>query len=58
MIEIISNKDHLTEIGFLKILSYYSNINRGISKKVLSHYPNILTADKPIVKLPCKLHPQ
>lgn len=58
VIEIISNKDHLTEIGFLKILSYYANINRGVSKKVLSHYPDILPADKPIVNLPSNLNPQ
>lgn len=58
VIEIISNKDHLTEIGFLKILSYYANINRGVSKKVWSHYPDILPADKPIVNLPSNLNPQ
>lgn len=58
VIEIISKKDHLTEIGFLKILSYYANINRGVSKKVLSHYPDILPADKPIVNLPSKLNPE
>lgn len=57
VIEIISNKDHLTEIGFLKILSYYANINRGANKKVLSHYPDILPADKPFVTLPSNLNP-
>ena len=58
VVEIISNKEHLTEEGFLKILSYYASINRGASKKVLHHYPNILPADKPIINLPNNLNPQ
>jgi hypothetical protein len=58
VIEIISNKDHLTEIGFLKVLSYYASINRGASEKVLFHYPNISPANKPTVSLPSNLNPQ
>ena len=58
VVEIISKKNHLTEDGFLKILSYYANINRGVSKKVFSHYSDILPADKPIICLPQNLSPQ
>ena len=58
VVEIISNKNHLTEDGFLKILTYYANINRGVSKKVFSHYSDILPANKPIVDLPKDLNPQ
>lgn len=58
VVEIISNNNHLSEQGFLNILSYYASINRGVSKKVLFHYPYILSADKPIVKLPDNLNPQ
>jgi hypothetical protein len=58
VVEIISNKGHLSEEGFLNILSYYASINRGVSKKVLFHYPEILPADKPIVNLPDNLNAQ
>lgn len=58
VITLILNKDHLTKEGFLKILSYYSSINRGVSKKVLEYYPNIIPADKPVISLPDKLNPQ
>lgn len=58
VVEIILNKDHLTKEGFLKILSYYASINKGVSEKVLKFYPNILPADKPIIGLPNNLNPQ
>lgn len=58
VVEIILNKDHLTEKGLLNILSYYASINREVSKKVLKYYPNILPADKPILNLPENLNPQ
>lgn len=57
VVEIILNKDHLTEKGFLKVLSYYASINRGMSSKVLSHYSDIIPVDKPIVNLPENLDP-
>ena len=58
VINIILNKDHLTKQGFLKILTYYASINKGVSKKVLSYYPNILPISKPIINLPDNLNPQ
>ena len=58
VVEIILNKDHLTKEGFLKVLSYYASINKGVSKKVWNYYPDILPADKPIINLPEKLNPQ
>lgn len=58
VIKLILNKDHLTLEGFLKILSYYASINRGVSLKVLEYYPNIIPIDKPVIKLPYNLNPQ
>nr|YP_010390835.1 LAGLIDADG endonuclease [Fusarium brasilicum]UPX01629.1 LAGLIDADG endonuclease [Fusarium brasilicum]UPX01681.1 LAGLIDADG endonuclease [Fusarium brasilicum]UPX01835.1 LAGLIDADG endonuclease [Fusarium cortaderiae] len=58
VIEIILNKEHLSEEGFLKVLSYYAYINTGVSKKVQKYYPNIIPADKPDTFLPETLHPQ
>ena len=58
VINLILDKDHLTPEGFLKVLSYYASINRGVSKKVLEHYPNIIAAYKPIINLPLNLNPK
>ena len=58
VIKLILNKDHLTREGFLKILSHYASINRGVSKKVLEYYPNIVPVDKPVINLPDNLNPQ
>ncbi|KAF2647138.1 homing endonuclease [Lophiostoma macrostomum CBS 122681] len=46
IVEIILNKNHLTEQGFLNTLSYYAAINKGVSKKVLKYYPNIISHSK------------
>ena len=58
VIEIILNKEHLTEEGFLKILSYYASINKGVSKKVKKYYPDIISVGKPGISLPENLNPQ
>ncbi len=58
VIKMILNKDHLTKAGFLTILSYYASINKGLSKKVLKYYPDVLPFPKPIVNLPDILNPQ
>jgi hypothetical protein len=58
VIEIILKKDHLSEEGFLKLLSYYASINTGVSKKVQKYYPNIIPADKKDISLPDALNPQ
>jgi hypothetical protein len=58
VVKMILNKKHLTNEGFLTILSYYAAINRGVSKKVLNYYPNIIPSDKPIIILPNNLNPQ
>lgn len=58
VVDIILNKQHLSDEGFFKILSYYASINKGVSKKVLNHYPDILAVDKPSINLPENLNPQ
>ena len=58
VIEIILNKEHLTEEGFLKILSYYASINKGVSKKVKKYYPDIISVGKPGISLPENLNTQ
>jgi LAGLIDADG DNA endonuclease family protein len=51
VIEKMLLKEHLKKRGFLSILSLYASINRGVSKKVLEYYPNII----PFGKLPYPL---
>lgn len=51
------NKDHLNLTGFLTILTYYASLNRGMSKNVLKHYPDIIPYGKPVVSLPDSLNP-
>jgi len=57
VVEMLANKDHLNQPGFLSILSYYASINRGVSPKVQSFHPNIIPQPKPVLNLPKKLDP-
>jgi hypothetical protein len=57
VVQMMTNKDHLNLSGFLTILTYYASINRGMSKKVLKHYPNIIPYTKPTFDLPDQLNP-
>lgn len=54
---LISNKEHLTEIGFIKILNFYHTINRGASLKIITLYPDIIKHKKIIHNLPVSLNP-
>ena len=58
VISLILTKDHLTELGFSTILSRYPPGNWGISKKVLSFYPDIKPFGRPVITLPLNLNPQ
>lgn len=57
VIQMMLNKDHLNLTGFLTILTYYASLNRGMSKNVLKHYPDIIPYVKPVVSLPDNLNP-
>lgn len=58
VIKLVLTKEHLNLRGFLTILSYYASINRGISKKVLTFFPDIKPQDRPLFTLPEELNPQ
>lgn len=57
VIQMIFNKEHLNKSGFEKILTYYASINKGVSKKVLINYPNIIPVKRGNVILPDCLNP-
>jgi len=58
VVEIISKKEHLKSAGFMIILSYYASINKGMSSKILTSYPDIVKADRIKPNLPEFLNPQ
>ena len=45
--DIVANKEHLTELGFYKILSIKSVFPKGLPKTVLETHPNIVSIVKP-----------
>lgn len=57
VVNMIYSKQYKNKEGFLNILSCYASINRGVSKKVLMHYPDIVRCDKPLINLPDQLNP-
>ena len=57
VVELMVTKQHLTPIGFSTVLSYYASINKGMSPKVLSAFPNVVGVDRVKVNLPERLAP-
>lgn len=57
VVNLIYAKKHLTSAGFKTILSYFSSINRGISKKVSSYFSNVPVLPKINPDLPLNLNP-
>lgn len=49
-LELIKNREHLTEEGLLKIVSLKANLNKGLSKELLEAFPNIKAEDRPEYK--------
>lgn len=46
-LELISNKEHLTEEGLNKILSIKSGLNLGLSEKLKLKFPNVKHIARP-----------
>ena len=40
-------KDHLTEEGFLRVISLKTALNRGISQKLKEEFPNVTILSRP-----------
>ena len=49
-------KQHITDFVFKTVLSYYASINKGLSPKVSSAFPDIVGKVK--INLPGNLHPE
>jgi hypothetical protein len=48
VLEIIKKKEHLTEEGFIKILTIKAVFPRGLSSSLFEFYPNIVPINKPV----------
>jgi len=49
IIELMSNQEHLTEEGLLKIISFKASLNKGLSDKLKASFPDIVPVIKPSV---------
>ena len=49
-VSLIEKKEHLTEGGLLKLLGIKASLNLGLTEKFKESFPNIVAAERPIVK--------
>ena len=47
VIQLMTNREHLTEEGLLKIVSIRASLNKGLSDKLKVSFPDIVPAIKP-----------
>jgi hypothetical protein len=52
IVELVSKDQHLDDIGFLKIVSLKSNLNKGLSLELLKYFPNQIEVEKAKAVLP------
>jgi len=50
-------KEHLTIEGLHKIVAIRASMNRGLSDKLKSAFPNVVTVPRSIVELPPTIDP-
>jgi len=55
--ELVSRKEHLTTEGLHKILSIKASMNKGLSDKLTTAFPNITPVPRPHVALPESIDP-
>ena len=51
VIELIKKKEHLNIQGLHKIVGIKAFINKGLSKELIAHFPNMIPVGRPIVAL-------
>ena len=55
---LIQNKEHLTENGLCKIISFRASINLGLSDELTSAFPNITPMERSLVLSPKIVNPK
>lgn len=49
IISIMADKKHLTEQGIEEIVSIRASLNKGLSSKIITYFPNIIPFEKPVM---------
>lgn len=49
LVNLMNNKEHLTEEGLNKILSIRASMNKGLTKSLKSIFPNVVGVERPII---------
>jgi hypothetical protein len=50
LVNLMNNKQHLNEKGLIKIISIRASMNKGLTETLKSIFPNIVAAQRPIIK--------
>jgi hypothetical protein len=57
VVDLMSQKEHLTTEGFHKIVAIRASMNFGLTTTLAKAFPNIIPVPRPIVKVPENLDP-
>jgi hypothetical protein len=57
IVDLINNKEHLSLVGFRKIVGIRALLNKGLSDELNKAFPNIVPSIRPLVKLPENIPP-
>ena len=53
----MDKKEHLIIEGICKIVNIRSSINNGLSENLIASFPNVLSIERPLVKIPDNINP-
>ena len=53
----MNNKEHLTSEGLIKIVSLLTSLNKGLSKTLFTHFPDIIPVVRPLVEVTENFNP-
>lgn len=57
VVQIMNNKEHLTDVGFYKVLSIKAALRNGLTEVLAESFPNILPVAYPSVIAPKHIDP-
>lgn len=50
VVDIINNKEHLSEQGLIKLISIKASMNLGLSQTLIKAFPDVLKINRPLIK--------
>jgi hypothetical protein len=57
VIGMVAKKEHLTREGLDKIVALKASLNKGLPDKLKAAFPNVVSINRPLVKLPLSINP-